>query len=617
MIYDQQEKFKELISFISTHTIDRSISRADQKAVEENLKWNTSLFFAKVIHLAKPRKQELTLEEFNQFKKDYEGRSSVKIDSDNLFRKYWLRNVLGKIKIAGTVSSACYQFSRISGFKNELIFLFDQYAEGREGKEKIPRKDFDQIRHKYEKDNDLTLSDEGLFKSNWLSESDDVIEISNINFYFKPYIDHWEDFEFLAAYKEQISNDEDKGLKIDKSDLVQLHESFKQFYSQTPSIDDLISQKLLRENGESYFLNFYNAEVGYWSTLGEQITAFYWQLLIEDDRFSDDKERVKRLLQQIFYWESPSAFLTYSLDESKKRFLDAACNLIINEPDLEGADSEFKKVSIDGDFSSSEVQSLFHSREEFDDFSLNNSDHFELLESLGNWEEKAHTTYLHGQSSRDELSFLTKIIIAHDYEFEREETEDLDNPIIHNYKRTFTLLGKSMTKPSLLWEIKCFVIMCRREFLPYLIKDSKYTSLAFQFIDRIGEYLLHEDKETIHKKLWVKSTELALFSIRTISKDSAASTLIFQIYRQLNSNKYDIPYNRQKHAEKVSRKQKEEKEKAVLSLIEDSSQQNHQVHGGSSQFLLPQAFNELVKLFINLQSKSLYNNGAVSFPMLQ
>ena len=147
MIYDQQEKFKELISFISTHTIDRSISRADQKAVEENLKWNTSLFFAKVIHLAKPRKQELTLEEFNQFKKDYEGRSSVKIDSDNLFRKYWLRNVLGKIKIAGTVSSACYQFSRISGFKNELIFLFDQYAEGREGKEKIPRKDFDQIKH--------------------------------------------------------------------------------------------------------------------------------------------------------------------------------------------------------------------------------------------------------------------------------------------------------------------------------------------------------------------------------------------------------------------------------------------------------------------------------------
>ncbi|MEC3963846.1 hypothetical protein [Flagellimonas halotolerans] len=616
MIYDQQEKFKELISFISTHTIDRSINRVDQKAIEENLKWNASLFFAKAIHLAKSREQGFTLAEFDQFRKDYEDRNG-QIDTDSLFQKYWLRNVLGKIKIAGTVSSACHTFSGISSFRNELKFLLEKFPEGIKGKEKLPKAEFDQIKSKYESEHNLILNDEGLNKPSWLSKSDDGITISNINIYFKPYLDRWKEFEFLSAYKEQISNDEDKGLKIAKRDLVQLHESFKKFYTQTPSIADLIKQNLLCEKEEFYYLNFYNVEVSYWSILGDQITAFYWQLLVENESFSDDKERVKMLLQQILYWGWPSDFLSCSLDESKKRFLDAASDLVINETDLDGIESEFKKVSIDGDIGSREVQSLFHSREEFDDFSLNNLDHFELLESLDNWEQKAHTIYLHGQSSRDELSFLIKLIVAHDYEFEREETEDQNNPIIHHYKRVFVLLEKSITKPTLLWELKCFIIMCRREFIPYLVEDSKYTTLAFQFIDRIGEYLLHEDKETIHNKLWVKSMELALFSIRSVGQEDVASKLIFQIYRKLNSNKYDIPYSRQPYTEKLSRKQKEEKETAVLSLIEDSSLQNHKVHGGSSQFLLPKLFNGLVKLFINLPSKQLYNSGTVSFPMLQ
>jgi len=617
MIYDQQEKLKELISFLSTHTIDRSINRADKKAIEENIKWNASLFFAKAIHLAKPSEQELTLEQFNKFKKDYEDQSGNQIDINPLFEKYWLRNVLEKIKIAGTVSSACHSFDRISDFKNELKFLLEEFAEGKEGKEIISKKEFDQIRSQYEKRNNLLLEEKGLFESRWLSLSDNHVEISNINFYFKPYLDHWEEFIFLNAYKEKISSNDDKGLKIVKSDLIRLHKAFKQFYTQIPSIDNLIDQKLLKQKEDFYYLNFYHVKISYWSTLDDQITAFYWQLLVEDDSFSDDKERVKRLLQQILYWGWPSDFLAHSTDESQKRFLDAACSLVINETDLDGIDSEFKKVSIDGDFSSSEVQSLFHSRDEYGDFSINNTDHFELFECLDHWEESANTTYLHGQSSRKELTFLIKAIIAHDYELEREETEDPDNPNIYRYRRIFELLEKSLTKPTLLWEIKCFVIMCRRKFIPYLIKDLQYTSLAFQFIDRIGEYLLHEDKETVHKELWAKSMELVLFSIRSVTDNGIASNLIFQIYRQLNFKKYDIPYNRQKHVEKLGRKQKEEKEKEVLSLIEDSSLYSHRVHGGSNQFLFPELFNELVQLFINLPYKPQYYNGTVSFPMLQ
>ena len=609
---DENEKLEDLKKYISSRTFDKNQQFIKRDAIEENLKWNASLFFAKLINLANPRKQELSLEEFNHFKKDYEERNDKRIDTDALFQKYWLRNILGKIRIAGTASSACSRFSKITDFKNELKFLLEEFEEG---KKKFPKKEFDQVRKKYEFRNNLTLHDKGLFEPQWLSLSDDHVDVSNIDIYFKPYLDNWEEFEFLSAYQGHLSNNQDGGLKIFKSELTQLHQSFAQFYTKTPTLEKLIDQRLFKADKNYYYLNFNNTKISYWSSLGGQITAFYWQLLIEDDNFSADKERIKRLIQQVLYWGSSSRFLTHSLDESKKRFLDAACDLIITEPDLEGANSEFEKVSKDGRFSDN--MRLFNDYKKFEDYSLNTSDCFELFDSIDSWNKKSQSNWLYEQNSRNEISFLIKLIVAHDYETEREETEDEDSPTIHHYKRVFALLEESLTKPTLLWKIKCFVIMCRREFIPYLLKDHKYTSLAFQFIDKTSEYFLDEDRETHHKKLWVKSLELALFTIRSTVQNGNAQKVIYQIYRELNSNKYDIPYNRQPHAEKLSQKQKEDKETAVLSLIEDSSLQNHNINGGSSQFLLPKLFNELVKLFINLPSKPLYNNGTVSFPMLR
>ncbi|MCC5918875.1 MAG: hypothetical protein JJU02_16265 [Cryomorphaceae bacterium] len=120
MTYDQQVKFEELLSFISTHTIDRRRPHIDKKAFEENIKWNASLFFAKVIQLAKPSKRELTLEEFYEFKRKYEIQKGTKINADKLFQKHWLRNILDTIKIAGTVSSACHSFKEFAHYYQEL-----------------------------------------------------------------------------------------------------------------------------------------------------------------------------------------------------------------------------------------------------------------------------------------------------------------------------------------------------------------------------------------------------------------------------------------------------------------------------------------------------------------
>lgn len=615
MTYDQQDKFKELLSLVSSYTNDRVTNHNDQDAIEANLKWNASLFIAKAIYLAEPIENDLSIGEFIKFYKDYED-TNGKVDSDSLFERHWLRNVLGKVQIAGIVSSACSTFSKIASLKNELIFLYEELPERSKQYKILTKKEFEAIKHEFEKRNNLTLNDESLYREKLLSESDGEINISKINYYYKPYLDHWGDFEFLTEYKSKISLANDRNqLKIKKEQFQSLHGAFDGFYRNVPSIENFINQNLIIEENELYYLNLQRIKIDYWSTLKDHIIAYYWQLLIEDNSLSNDEERVKRLLQQLPHWKLATGFLKYSIIETKKRFLDAAFNIVCHEADLDIVESEFTKVSIDRRFISSEVQSLFQDHTAIENVSLNNSDHFELLESFENWESTAATTYLYDQSSRDELSFLIKAIVAYDFETEKEEFDNGESPVIHNFKRIFALLEQSLTKPNLLWDIKCYVLMCRRIVIPYLLRNVKYTSLAFKFIDQLEEYLL--DKKTIQKRIWIKAVELALYLIRNIYEQIDAPKLVCQIFRQLNSNKYQTSYYQQNSTEKFTQKQKEEKEKAVLSLIENSSLYNHKVHGDAHQFLFPQLFNRLTVLFINMPSKPLYNNGAISFPMLQ
>ena len=614
--HKQQEKIKEIQLFIKTHTFSSNIYK-EQDALDADFEWNASLFFAKAIYIAEITSREFTIHQFNKFKKKYE-QNNKSINTKKLFQKFWLRKIIDKVKIAGTVSSACSSFDKISTCKKELEFLFKAFPEGKEGKSKITKVEFNQIKKQYEKENKLTLNDRKLYKQDWVSSKNEGdIEIYNINYYYKPYLDSWEEFQFLSAYKEQISEDEDKGLKIEKSSFDKLYKSFCQFYPKTVSVKKLLTQSVLKSDGAFYYLNFLNTEPRYWSTLEDQITAHYWQLLIDDNSLASDEDRIKLLLNQILPFGWPTDFLLLVPNKSKKRFLDAAIGIIVNEKDLNEVECEFRKVSIDADFGSSKIEALFHNQEDYDDFSLNKEDYFELLESLNKWEEKSQTNYLYGQRSQKEISFLTKIIIAHDYEVEREENGEPDNPTVYFFKRIFTLFEQVLDKPILLWNIKSYILMSRREFLPYLIIDKKYTSMAFQLIDYMGEYFSKDEKGQNLEKLWIKSMNLALPVIRSLAQESDSAKLVFQIYRQLNRDKYFIPYHRQKKYENQNRKEKEKKELAVLSLIENSLLFDHKVYGSYEQYLIPEIFNDLIDLFIRLNSKPLYNNGTISFPMLQ
>ena len=354
----------------------------------------------------------------------------------------------------------------------------------------------------------------------------------------KPFLEFWNDFEFISAFYKEYKK-EVKGLVIKKEIFENLHKEFNALFNEIPTIEILKEQKIIRPNGKNkYFINFYGSEVGY-----------YWELLVKDASFNNDKNRVITFLSQISYWEHLYNMLFIS-DISKKIFLDAAFELVINEPDIIGIEDEFQKVSIDSS-DRNDFYFLHPDRSKHYDFSLNNSDLFELFESLYKLEYHARTTYFYNQRSRRKLSHLISIIVKHDFEFE-------------NYKRVIALLNNSNTKPILLWFVCQDIIRHRRELIPFLLHDIEFTSLCFQLIEKFE--FENEQRTTVLEKLWIKSLNIALSTIRKTTQDKELSAkIIFQIYRQLNINKYEIPYSRQsKNNESLLTLEKERKETCLF-----------------------------------------------------
>lgn len=430
--YEQQELVKKLKSYIKTFTISHNQYFVEVEAREADLNWEASRFWANVIHKAIPRRYEHNYESLLFFQKEYEATNSVVIDINKLFSKFWLRNVLGYINIPGAISSACRDFDKIEELKNELHFLCHFYSTIPEDKRKtIEKSFFEKEIEKYVKEQNISLNTERIYKQNWLSEKEGIIELSDIDIYFKPYLDYWVDFKFINTLLKQFQ-DEPEGIHINKSDFENIHTHFGNLYPTVPTIDEFVKQSVLKSNDGLFFINFHNTKIQYWYELSDKIASYYWELLINDKSKNSDEDRIRTFLSKIKHWNSSSDALSHVSNAAKKRFLNAVFELIQNEPDIIGIDNEFQKVRIDKAMSNG-ITDVFYDRSKYEDFSLNNSNLFELFEGLNNWERKANTTYLYDQSSRHHLSYLIRLIVKHDYEIEHVDGVEEDNPQIFHY----------------------------------------------------------------------------------------------------------------------------------------------------------------------------------------
>ena len=92
--YEQWEKTMKLNELLKSSYAIKQVHNGDIEAVEADLLWNSSRFWAQVIYSCRPFKHECSYDDFLEFKRSYETQTNTRINVDELQSKFWLRNVL-------------------------------------------------------------------------------------------------------------------------------------------------------------------------------------------------------------------------------------------------------------------------------------------------------------------------------------------------------------------------------------------------------------------------------------------------------------------------------------------------------------------------------------------
>jgi hypothetical protein len=604
-MYDQFEKVKSLRNFIDENTVRPKQNPLDRQVLDDDSNWNASRFWAEAMFKATPIQYKITTEMFVDFKVGYETSNNVTISGEELFEKFLLRKVLDFIEIPEAILSAIYFFNEISHLKNEISFICYLYPFISNDRHNVERSFLEDKIKVYNQTANEPVNIESILSPAGLNlqTKGTKVDVPFVDTHYKPFLIAWKDFSFLSSLAQQFTKEID-GFKIKNAIFEKLHYDYSQVYNSIPPIQALIKQRSITLDGDKYSINFYTIEPRYWGSLSEKIAGNFWMFLVNDNNFISDKDRVKHFISQISYWSGSPDFLVNVTENSRKRFMDTALQLILEEEDIHDIGSEMLKVVID----STSHNGLFFLKPgqiKFKNYALNNSDCFELLESLGRWSKDSHITELYDQRTRYEIIFLINLIVKNDSE-------------VDNYKMVLELLNESLDRPMILWYVSRSIVEYRRAIAPTLLLEEKFVSLAFKIIDEFN-FSHHNNAECI-VNLWEKSIEIALITILNIvSGSDLPATRIYQIFRQLNSRKYESDLNGGSKIEGINwQKVNKEKEKKVLLSIENALLKNQKLNALNSEYFLPVIFNNLIVKFTQRNQKlSFYNGRILKFPLLK
>ncbi|MBO9694245.1 hypothetical protein [Chryseobacterium sp.] len=615
MYYRNKEKIETIQNIIKPFEIDRNYNKND-KALHADINWNASIFFAKILIKAVIPKNYCSKEDIEKFSKKYKTENNVSIDIDSLFKKFWLREILGIIHIPDAVRKVIYDFERNQSNKEELFFVREVYKTYQT--KTIDKTGYQKFIAQYKIDKNVNLDEEWL-NSKWIKtnkKSDEAIDIGNI-VYYSVLLDNWNEFGFLYKLKKNKLEYTNKGLEVSKNNFNAIHNAHKSYFIKTPSLDDLKEQEVIREIDNKYHIDFYNCKVSYWDTLCDKIGGFVWEDLIADDKIPDDKERVIIFVKKILYWENSwSDFYKHITKESKNRFIKSALELILEEQDIIGVENEFFKCYLDESIGS---RHAFQAGIDLVEEALKpSSNYYELYEQMCFLSKKHQGNLFHVQEVRNDLAFLIKTIVCCDTPFSNTESNDSEKNT--PYPLIKSLLKNSLSKPYLLWETCHFLVQDKPTIIPYFLEVSEFASMAFNLINKVKiESSIVEFDRAIKLKLIEDSIKLGLDSILSSQKHTnhEIALFIFQCYKEIYKDKYQSLSNIRREEDVYEiREYQKKKEQLLIQTIEDCRVNGFDTYNASSEFLLPKIISELIEIFKNYEEPILYLNGIIQFPIL-
>lgn len=604
-VHSKMEKFEEFLKL--NYSGINNKYRKDTSVDADEL-WNCSFFLAKILHHAQPISNISTEEGFNGFVKNYEQNHGCIVNLQELFDSFFLRKIGGQIMIAGQISYSCLTFEEIIPYRKELSFLVELQATDKQNNMdslKFKKDEFEVIIQQYEQKYHSKLDRKGIYFKKWSSEKEGLVTFSNMEAYFQGFIDCWDSFEFINAYKNaKLAIEERSFLFIANQDLEKIHGEHQSLYPDIPDLEIFKNDSQFKEFDRGFQIRFHDSESknNYWHMLANQVSGRFWTLLDRDNQRSNKQVALKEWLYKTKHLDAHEPLIC-TTNSSRMSFCNEAFLFLKNEPDLAGGKNEIVKMIYDSRWKGgfTKVQNYFN-------YEITETEPIDIYKRLTNG-TLDNDNILYDQRSRTGVTKLISAFVCNENKYIPEYDDDGDALPQKPFNRICQLLFLASERPYLIWKI-CYTILHRRqEILPALYFHPQLSGLGFVLVEKMPS---SHPADMLNGEVWKQSTALFISCATNLHfRPKEFAKIIFQLFCELNRDKYQDMRGGRPTIDPVLAAARVRREEDILGLLISI---NLQIH--TKQYL-PQVFNYLCFYFRNFKVIDRYKNRLIRFPMVQ
>lgn len=609
-MYQLREKAGKTAKLIELTKEKHSYRRHEQEAIKADNEWAAAHLLAKLFFESEMLAHtHITPEELNQFHKEFEAKEGS-VDFDSLINKFWIRIIGGIIEIPSGISSAAKHYEKIKDAEVEFNFLV-KATEKLKANKTITKTDFFDYFKIYQADEGIELSLDKCKQLHWLEDKDDKIKIFNLE-YNKPIFQFKKEFQFIKFLLEK----EDKGskykLRIQYELLESIHESHKTFFSATPSIDNLITQKVLIKEGDNCFLNLFACHPEYWVTLSKKIGLLLFSHMKECGKYLLNKDLFKAWVFKMNFMDAFIESPEFMTEEETEILLNVALEILLDENDLKGADKEIDRLVLSKRRSDYTILANVN-KFGFPDLTAA-KDIFELFNLMEECNEVNQSDLLWMQDSRWFIGKLVQLIVFYD---NKTGEGGLEYPYIRK------LLTESLNRPYLLWKSCFYIHYWKPEIIPYLCLDVKVASLSFNlyFISKPDTALSETSVGDAQMEILNNCFNLLLSGLINSHglSESEKALNVFECLALLSENKWELYSGNPSQQALQKREHLQKKIDGLIEILKNKKLQGsyYNPDGETYKYLFVEITAELFNHVKSYNAQKVYSEGVVGMPLVK
>jgi uncharacterized protein YlbG (UPF0298 family) len=505
--FEGERRLGERLAFYKAYSRKPVFEYKEEKVDQ----WSAAYFYADVLlNTMIPEDVVVSLERLSELQDRFFSDTGYLVDTGELFKKGWLRYVFGTVCLPKAIRFGPDELGRIKDRKNEILFF-----EGLSNEQCAQTKTLEQLQllaEAYQSSHNIIIDLKSAEKKYFTIGGNGQISYNNTR--FSAFIlQNLPVFEFINIIKALGPKTD---LCITATYLKKIHRQHSTFFLKTPSLKELIDKKVFQiDNTDNYTVNFNYNELGLHHDILIKTAGLLWDKLLAQGSYGDAQAKLRFWYYRTVYHSNHYNFLGGLSGKNKQRFLEAAMQIVLAEPDLGTGDEEYHKLRLDAHHAHQE--NILPEYYTVENVIAQGEDLFENYRQLNELNHGHGSEIIAEQGCRHPITYLISEIVRNDNHFK--------------FKNTLRLLNASTTKTYLFWYTSFMLHHHRPEILPFLITNEDTSALGFRLLFKIDIDRLMEPEMLDIKRQLIEAGFRLLIEMLADSNhipDSRKATIIFQ-----------------------------------------------------------------------------------------